>query len=109
LEQIRSSPNFQTAMQACQKQVGKAFGFANLTPAQRVRFQQAAVKFAQCMRAHNVDIPDPSSNGVGGFGIFRDVTPTERNSPAFQAAFTACQSNLPQRPGGGRGGPPPGP
>jgi hypothetical protein len=108
-QEIRSSPKFQTAIKACQKQLGQAFGFANLTPAQRAQFQQAAVKFAQCMRAHNVDIPDPTSNGVGGFGLFRDITPTERNSPAFQTAFTACQSNLPKRPGGGPGGPPPGP
>jgi hypothetical protein len=106
---IRSNPKFQTAIQACQKFLGGAFRFANLTPAQRAQFQQAAVKFAQCMRAHNINVPDPSSNGVGGFGLFRDITPAERNSPAFQTAFTACRSNLPKRPGGGPGGPPPGP
>jgi hypothetical protein len=103
LEQIRSSPNFQTAMQACQKQVGKAFGFANLTPAQRARFQQAAVTFARCMRAHNIDIPDPTSQPGGGFGIRRAIPQSERNSPAFQSALQACVSNLPFRPGSAPG------
>ena len=57
------------------------------------------------MRAHNVDIPDPSSNGIGGFGIFRSIPPSERQSPAFQTAFKACSSNLPNRGRfGGRGG-----
>jgi hypothetical protein len=108
LQQLRSSPNFQPALNACQKQLGQAFGFANLTAAQRAQFQQAAVKFAQCMRSHNVNIPDPTGGGAGGPGIFQNITPTERNSPAFQTAFTACRSSLPQRPGGGGPGGAPG-
>jgi hypothetical protein len=105
-QQIRSNPNFRTAIQACQKLIGQSFGFANLTATQRAQFQQDAVKFAECMRAHNIDIPDPTSNGAGGLGIFRSISPTERNSPSFQTAIKACQSNLPRRPGGGPGGPP---
>jgi hypothetical protein len=107
-QQLRSSPNFQPALQACQKQVGGAFGFGNVTAAQRAQFQQAAVKFAECMRSHNVNIPDPTSSGAGGFGIFRSLAPSERDSPAFQAAFKACGSNLPFRRGGGPGAAPPG-
>lgn len=103
-QQIRSSPNFRSAIQACQKLVGGAFGFANITPAQRAQFQQDAVKFAECMRSHNIDIPDPTNNGAGGFGIFRQISPAERNSPSFQTAIKACASNLPRRPGGGPGG-----
>jgi hypothetical protein len=100
---LRSDPNFRSASQACAKyRVGR---FGNLSSAQRAQFQQAAVKFAECMRAHGVNIPDPSSNGAGGFGIFRDITPTERQSPQFQTAIKACASTLPFRRGGG-GGPP---
>lgn len=100
---LRSDPNFRSASQACAKfRVG---GFGNISSAQRAQFQQAAVKFAECMRAHSINIPDPSSNGAGGFGIFRDITPTERQSPQFQTAIKACASTLPFRRGAG-GGPP---
>jgi len=106
---LRNNPNFQAANTACAKYRSKAFGFANITPAQRAQFAQEAVKFAECMRAHNVNIPDPSSSSGGGFGIFRSIPSTERNSPAFKTAITACASTLPFRrggPGGAGGGAP---
>jgi len=100
---LLSTPTGQAASKACASLRSGAFGF-NITPAQRAQFEQDAVKFAECMRAHGVDIPDPSSNGAGGFGIFRTIAPSERNSPAFQTAFKACSSTLPGRGRfGGRG------
>jgi hypothetical protein len=111
--QLRNNPNFQAASQACAKYRSKAFGFANVTPAQRAQFQQDQVKFAECMRSHSINIPDPSSSGTGGgFGaVFRDITPAERQSPAFQTAFKDCSTTLPFRRGRGPGGgaPPGGP
>jgi hypothetical protein len=105
---LRSQPNFQAAMQACAKYRRSGFGFGNLTPQQRAQFQQDLVKFAQCMRAHNVAIPDPTTSAGGGFGIFRQIPDSERQSPAFRSALQTCSSNLPFRPGGGRPGAPPG-
>lgn len=105
LRQALATSAGQAATKACAAQIRGAFAFANITPAQRAQFQQDAVKFAQCMRAHNIDIPDPTSNGARGFGIFRSISPSERNSPAFQTAFTACSSNLPNRGRFRRGGP----
>jgi hypothetical protein len=106
---LRNSPNWQSANQACAAYRAKAFAFRNITPAQRAQFEQALVKFAQCMRAHNIDIPDPSTSTGGGFGIFRQIPDSERQSPTFQTAFQACSSNIPfRRGGGGTGGPPPG-
>jgi len=104
----RSSPNFQSAMQACAQYRRQANPAANLSPAQRAQYQQALVKFAQCMRAHNVNIPDPTTSAGGGFGIFRQIPSSERNSPAFRTAAQACSTNLPFRPGGrpGAGAPP---
>jgi hypothetical protein len=81
----------------------QAFPFANLSPSQRAQFQKGAVKFAECMRAHNIDIPDPTSQPGGGFGIRRAIPQSERNSPAFQSALQACVSNLPFRPGSAPG------
>ncbi len=95
----RSSPNFQSAMQACAQYRQQATPGANLSPAQRAQFQQALVKFAECMRARNINIPDPTTSAGGGFGIFRQIPSSERNSPAFRTALQACSTNLPFRPG----------
>lgn len=103
---LRDQPNFQSAMQACAKYRRGAFGFGNASPAQRAQFQQDLVKFAECMRSHNIDIPDPTTSAGGGFGIFRQIPSSERSSPEFQTALQACSSTLPFRRGGGAGGPP---
>jgi len=103
---LRNSPNFASANTACAKYRRAAFGFANITPAQRAQFQQNLVKFAQCMRSHSIDIPDPSTSSGGGFGILRSIPSSERQSPAFQTALKACSSSLPRfGRGGGGGGP----
>jgi hypothetical protein len=101
---LRDQPNFQSAMQACAKYRRGAFGFGSLSPQQRAQFQQDLVKFAECMRAHNINIPDPSTSAGGGFGILRQIPQSERSSPAFQSALQACSSNLPFRRGGGASG-----
>jgi hypothetical protein len=109
LRTLQSNPNFQSAIKACAQYQRQAFPLGNLSPAQRAQFQQALVKFAQCMRAHNVNVPDPTTSAGGGFRIFRQVPSSERNSPAFRSAAQACSSNLPFRPGGrppGGGAPP---
>jgi hypothetical protein len=109
-QSLRDNPNFQSASQACAKYRSKAFGFANITPAERAQFGQEEVKFAECMRSHSVNIADPSNSGTGGgFGaIFREITPAERQSPAFQTAFKDCSASLPFRRRGAGGGAPPG-
>ncbi len=84
----------------------KAFPRFNLTPAQRAQVQQQLVKFAECMRSHGVNVPDPTFNGSGsgrGFGFGGRFRSIDRNSPAFQSALKACQSLRP-RFGRGAGG-----
>jgi len=49
--------------------------------------------FAQCMRDHHVDVPDPDPNQVA-LGLLRNGS-FDLNSPTFQAAFTACRDKLP--------------
>jgi hypothetical protein len=98
----------QAALQACQSYLRKAFG--NITPAQSAQFRQQFVKYAQCMRSHGIDIPDPTTSGPGGFGLRGALRSIDRNSPAFKAANTACASLRPRfgRGLGGGGAPPPG-
>ena len=102
------------ARKACQQYFSQAFPRANLSPQQRAQLQQQLVKFAQCMRSHGVNVPDPTFNnngapgggggggGGGGFGFGGGFRSGQRNSPAFQTALKACQS---LRPRFGRGGP----
>lgn len=107
---LRNYPQAQTqaARQACSKYFSQAFPQFNLTAAQRAQVQQQLVKFAECMRSHGVNIPDPKSTGNGGFGFQRAFGSVDRNSPAFQSALKSCQSLRPQFGRGGAGGGPPG-
>ncbi|MGP8206914.1 MAG: hypothetical protein ACLQVK_12840 [Acidimicrobiales bacterium] len=79
-----SSPQFQSAKQACQKDVPR--GLAR-TPAQ---MEAAALMYTECMRSHGEpDFPDPN-----GQGLIQVTNPTgimDPNSPQFQRAQTACQ------------------
>ena len=77
----------------------------NLTPAERAQAEDAVLKFAQCMRSHGVQVPNPTfSSSGGGFAIRIQGGPGKINpaSPGFQAAQKACQSLLP-KPRGGKG------
>jgi hypothetical protein len=104
-----SRSQVQAATQACRQYFAQAFPRVNLSPAQQAQFRQQFVKFAECMRAHGVNVPDPSTSGAGGFGFRGTFRSIDRNSPAFQAASKACQSLRPGRgPGGGGPGGPPG-
>jgi hypothetical protein len=101
----------QSAMTHCQQYVKQAFPAANLTPAQQEQFRQSFVKYADCMRSHGINVPDPGSTGSttggapgGGFGFRGAISSAERNSPAFQSANKACRSLRPRFGGGGAGG-----
>ncbi|MGO9971482.1 MAG: hypothetical protein ACLP01_01360 [Solirubrobacteraceae bacterium] len=101
----------QAAETACKQYLAAAFPAANLTAAQRAQRTQELVKYAECMRSHGVNIPDPTTSGGGpgggGFGFgagggsggtnFR----SQLNTPAFKTANAACAS---LRPSFGRAG-----
>ena len=60
--------------------------------------QADALKFAQCMRAHGVNIPDPQTGGGGGgfhIQIGGPGSAINPDSTTFQNAQKACQSLLP--------------
>lgn len=84
--------NAQNACKSLMKgQIGK-------TPsaAEQAKFRDAAVKYAQCMREHGVDMPDPQFSGNGAIQrLGGNVDPT---STEFQNANKACEKLLPFRP-----------
>ncbi|HEX6493458.1 MAG TPA: hypothetical protein VF112_08085 [Candidatus Dormibacteraeota bacterium] len=88
------STTFQQAQSACQKYLPNG---GRLTPQQQQQAQQNALQYAQCMRAHGVDVPDPSTRDGGVmFSLGGSINPDD---PAFQSAQQACSSKL-----GGIGG-----
>ncbi len=90
------------AQTACQDKMGGSFGPGS-GPADP-RFQEAALKYSQCMRQHGVPkFPDPQPNG--GL-LVRSGDGVDPNSPTFKAADKTCQQLLPKpgvtSEGGGR-------
>jgi hypothetical protein len=99
------SPQFKSAQQACKKYSPKAG--AKFDPARAQQMQAAALRFAQCMRQHGVDFPDPKFEDGGAKMTFGGPGLNPKD-PKFQSAQQACSKNLPQGgPGGsvGLGGP----
>jgi hypothetical protein len=91
----------EAAQNACKSKLPK--GGHQPSAAEQKQFQDAAIKFAQCMRQHGVDMPDPTFSSSGGGALVQQslgngVDPT---SAEFQAAQKACQSLLPNRGGSG--------
>lgn len=91
--QIQGGPeaDADAAQKAC-ADLQQKIGPANLTPQERQEAEQRMLEFAQCMRAHGVDVPDPTPGE--GIQIRRP-----RDDPGFEAAQEACQDKLPA-PGG---------
>jgi hypothetical protein len=69
----------------------------NPTPAQIRQDEQAAVRFADCMRSRGVpSFPDPMSSPRG----FKSaLDPSSNRSPAFQSALSVCGPLLPRSRG----------
>ncbi len=95
-----NSPQFRSAMQACQKVLPNG---GKQSPQEMAKARQQALAFSACMRKHGVkDFPDPqfSAGRVSirmRAGAGSDLNP---QSPAFQAAQRACGGFM-----GPKGGP----
>ena len=96
----RGDQNFQDAMQAC----GTPFGNADppqLSEEEREDLQESMLEFAQCMREHGIDMPDPDFSGGGGaFRIGPGAGGVDPDDPKFEEAQEACGDIIK----GGRGG-----
>jgi hypothetical protein len=99
------SPTFKVAEKACRSLQGAGKG---PSPAQSKEMQQAALKYAACLRSHGVpNFPDPVFSGGG----MRQTLPPGVNpgSAQFKAAEQACRDLSPMKRGEGstsiQGGP----
>jgi hypothetical protein len=95
-----SAGTIQAAVSACRQYQAGASGAVSDT--QRAQYTQAFVKYATCMRANGIDLPDPAESGGNGFG---QKLLAASSLPNFPQANAKCRSNLPvQFAGGGSGG-----
>ncbi len=95
------------ALEECRKKTGG--GPPPLSKEQQTELRDAALKFARCMRANGIDIPDPGSAGEGPGIVIGGPNQPRLNprSPAFRRAEQKCRKHLPRmrREGGGGPGP----
>ncbi len=90
------SAQFQAAEKACSKYAPSKVA---PSPAQLKEREEQALKFSECMRTHGVpNFPDPNFSGGGARVTLKlggKASGVDPNSPQFQAAQKACQSDLP--------------
>lgn len=56
----------------------------------------ALIRYARCMRAHDIAMPDPGPSGALDLGRVPGITATySRRSPQFRTADSACRHLLP--------------
>jgi hypothetical protein len=91
----KDDAGFQAAMQACRQYLPNGGAPPSLSPEEQDQLRQ----FAQCMREHGVDMPDPDPNG--GMLVRRTEGPGSKpdlvKDPEFEAAHEACKDKLPNR------------
>jgi hypothetical protein len=109
-----NDPKVKSAQSACQKYMDTGGG-ETVDPAKRAKLQEAALKYARCMRQHGVDMPDPQLSSNGGLN-FESHSATGKpsgssggptrlganpDSPQFKTADKACHQYLGAVEGGG--------
>ncbi len=101
-----NAPAFQSAMNACRKDLPKG----GAPPASVAQLRTAALAMARSMRSHGVpNFPDPKiGTGPGGAGVGVQIggpgSGIDPSSPAFQTAARICKPLFARQTGHGGGG-----
>lgn len=88
-------PATQEAIETCEDEVG--FEPPDISPEQEEEMKEGMLAFAQCMREHGVDMPDPEfeEGGKMKMRIGGPGGPGEIDQPAVEAAQEACADEMP--------------
>lgn len=92
------SPAFKDADAECQPLLRAAVGSTEIDPAQQAEMREQMLAFAQCMRDHGVDFPDPTFSDDGGISVHvgsDDDGPSglDPDDPKVEAAMEECSSS----------------
>jgi hypothetical protein len=91
----------QAAMRACASEIHQAFPNATaLTPQQRAQRLREGSLFAQCMRAHGINFPDPAGAASNPAAYLNALSSVDLSSPAYKAAAAPCRAQV-LKPAGG--------
>jgi len=84
------------AQKACQSYLDKVKSNAPpMDPAKMEEEKQKLLDFAQCMRDHGIDFPDPQiSTDGGGLQVQMGGPGVDMNSPGFKEANDACSAQV---------------
>jgi hypothetical protein len=83
----------EAAQEACQPLLENARSEMELDPEQEAEMREQLLEFAECMRDHGIDMPDPQFSDDGGFVV--QAGPEgggPREDPDFEAAAEECQT-----------------
>jgi hypothetical protein len=82
----------QAAEKACGAELKQAFpNLFNLSSAQVAQRRQQALAFAQCLRSHGINFPDPTSAAANPAAYIQALTALS-NNPAYKAAAPGCRT-----------------
>jgi hypothetical protein len=83
----------QAAVHACRSEIRQAFPNAtSLSPQQQAQRRRQAIVFAQCMRAHGVNFPDPTQAASNLSAYVNALSALDVSSPTYKAAAVPCRS-----------------
>ena len=89
-------PGVEEAMAACEDEMPELPADA-VSPEQQEEFRDQALAFAQCMRDHGIDMPDPQFEGSGKVRMtMQKGSGPGPDSPLFEQAQEACQGEMPK-------------
>ena len=100
-----NDPAMRDADEACHSIMDEATSsFAPLDPEEAARMQEQMLDFAQCMRDHGIDFPDPelSDNGMVTVHAEAGDAATPMDDPKFEEAQEACGEYMPKLTAGGK-------
>ncbi|MGH9273239.1 MAG: hypothetical protein ACRDZU_01215 [Acidimicrobiales bacterium] len=100
---------FEAANEACGDILSDVFGDApQMDPEQEAEMRDNMLAFAECMRDHGIDMPDPEFESGGGAFSVRVGEPgaggVDPSDPDFEEAQEACQDLMGFEEGEGPGG-----
>ena len=87
---------FEAAQEACGDILDDAMGERpQLDPEEEAEMRDNMLAFAECMRDHGIDMPDPEfGSGPGGGFSVRQEAGADRSDGDFEEAQEACQGEL---------------
>ena len=87
-----SSPQIEAANEACEHLIKDVI--PEPSPGQREEMKEQLLEFAQCMREHGIDMPDPTFEGAGKVKMsIKGPRGGSPNDPLMKKAQEACQSD----------------